>query len=51
MIVWRYLHTRTKTKEKRGGVIYLRVLERGYSEVLREWEVRSRAVFWLLTFF
>jgi len=40
MIVWRCLHARTKTKEKREG-IYLRVLERGYSEVLRGWEVRA----------
>ncbi len=41
MIVWRYLHTRTKMREKRGGVIHLRVLERESSEVLREREVRA----------
>ena len=41
MILWRCLHTLTKTKEKREGVIYLRVFERGSSEVLRDWEVRA----------
>ena len=41
MIVWHCLRTRKKTKEKKDGVIYLRVLERGFSEVLRAWEVRA----------